>query len=530
MKRLLVQVLALCAGAACGLTGCRYNTSTPSSNSSISTVSSATHSPDSVPSASFPNALPAAWPEYTAPSPMPPPEGLSALEGKMLWPIKQATEAEAYDGLKYKYGFINEEGIRVLEPQYIYYSYFSDEQGRYQYLCASVQDRTDFFTMDGRKILEIPSESAYIVTGTDLVCAYLHSNNTSGVLDPDARVTMYNIRTGDRLLYDDYLTISILSPDIAIAVDPLYQEYLINLHQGENSRISLEGYAKEIYTYNSHHPHEAPLLLAASTLPPDWYGIMDRTQRLDSRFGYLDGEGKWAIEPVYLDALPFVGPYAGVETAEGEYRFIDRQGQFIDDRIYQNISHFYGFYSFFGGYTADVKEPIAFQVRDETGSEIFLNENLEPVSMLKNGWVDGCFYYNDRLIEGLPELYTEILYMEWPVVVAKYYTPYGDSYAYLLNMDTGIGCDMNDTYWNICKAGDYYVCDAGGRYDIYNADGIQLYDTVFQRYPSAAENLFAGMYAADGRYLWVTTAQYQGYVDEIGKWLYRESRFGNLAD
>ena len=55
-------------------------------------------------------------------------------------------------------------------------------------------------------------------------------------------------------------------------------------------------------------------------------------------------------------------------------------------------------------------------------------------------------YRQDHPIEGLPSNYTEIVYYEWPLVMANYYLDLSDKPSYLLNMETGEGWTLDDRY------------------------------------------------------------------------------------
>lgn len=47
---------------------------------------------------------------------------------------------------------------------------------------ASTGRRVDFFTLDGKKVLEIAAETANCIKGTDLVFANLYISSTGGPL------------------------------------------------------------------------------------------------------------------------------------------------------------------------------------------------------------------------------------------------------------------------------------------------------------------------------------------------------------
>lgn len=157
----------------------------------------------------------------------------------------------------------------------------------------------------------------------------------------------------------------------------------------------------------------------------------------------------------------------------GGYRFIDRQGRFVNDEVYQHI------------FVSDSLESdgIAFGVTLESGQQRYLDEDLQP---LETGtYANGAVYRQDHPIEGLPSNYTEIVYYEWPLVMANYYLDLSDKPSYLLNMETGEGWTLDDRYYSIQKFGGYYLADGRNGFIVFDVNGSLLTDTVFHRYPSA---------------------------------------------
>ena len=91
------------------------------------------------------------------PGGMPPPEGFSDIKGRMLWPVELPAD---YYYKKYK--FINENGEYISDTSYAKYGYSLDSKGRYQYLTAYANERADIFSVDGKKLMEIPYPCMYI--------------------------------------------------------------------------------------------------------------------------------------------------------------------------------------------------------------------------------------------------------------------------------------------------------------------------------------------------------------------------------
>lgn len=55
------------------------------------------------------------------------------------------------------YGFINELGELVIPVEYTGFHYGLDGQNRFRYLLACQESRTDIYTLDGKKVLSLPS-------------------------------------------------------------------------------------------------------------------------------------------------------------------------------------------------------------------------------------------------------------------------------------------------------------------------------------------------------------------------------------
>ena len=532
MNRFLHRGLAMCAGIMLCLAGCQMplRTTSSSGKTTAGVLSADTHptlphpsaaSPTTGPTTAPENSLtpipPADWVPYEQPSPMPPLPGQSALEGRMLWPVSRTVwELDDYNK-KEIYGFINELGELVIPVEYTGFHYGLDGQNRFRYLLACQESRTDIYTLDGKKVLSLPSGNADVIPGSELVSATLPTDSTGEPEDMQTTVMLYDIHTGEPLLPEGkYTYITSLSPYTAILLTTEEQEYLVDLRSlKEKAPVPLEGYALQNDSIRGQCLTQEDFRLMASTGPTQWYGVWEYEDMKTIRYGYLGSDGKWAIEPVYLHATAFVEKYAGVHLVSGGYRFIDRQGRFVNDEVYQHI------------FVSDSLESdgIAFGVTLESGQQRYLDEDLQP---LETGtYANGAVYRQDHPIEGLPSNYTEIVYYEWPLVMANYYLDLSDKPSYLLNMETGEGWTLDDRYYSIQKFGGYYLADGRNGFIVFDVNGSLLTDTVFHRYPSAFD---WELHMRGSPYFWVTSAQYQGYADITGRWLYRESRFGLLED
>ena len=300
-------------------------------------------------------------------------------------------------------------------------------------------------------------------------------------------------------------------------VDADGNEYFCNLRQGESSRVLLEGCA--IPSYTSFLEDSGDWLVCATDRPREEYTDDGDVLTNDVLYGYLGPDGKWAIPPQYEGATPFLGNYAGLKMPDGRWRFIDRQGNTVAGEGYAQISYSYYEVPFF-----EVKD----HEWSSSASVRRLDRNLQPVK--KEGWVNGAWYHDDQLIVDLPAEYSHIVRVDWPMILVS---NNARTAMYLMNAESGVGKALPQYYSSIQKFRDWYIGYPDYSWQetvILDAEGNKLTGTVFQRFPTALENYWRSSNLLCEDYLWVTTGQYQGYVNINGDWVYRESRFQNLLD
>ena len=481
------RITCLCIGLLLCLTACRTGNSAPQQQEPVSTLPQAAYTP----------------------RPMPPPEGLSAMEGHMLWPVQRITGMSSYDGEKFRYAFINAAGEIVTSSDIIRFHYQRDENDRIAYLIASDEQRVYVYTLDGTKILDSPGENADVFPDEGLALITLRTADNYGEWNTENRMTVFSLSSGEPLLTGDYVHISQISGYTVLLIDTQLRQFACDLRQGENARVPLVGFLTSRTITNE----PADWRLAAMTSP-------ERYEEGDNLYGFVGPEGGWAVEPVYLDACSFAGDYAAVQLPDSSWTFIDRSGR-------QTAEH----YTLLRTIDAPSSpHGILYETSDpDTPS---LNARLQPVDpeMQKDGWIDGVFYRSGKAFTGFPPQYTDILLAEWPVIIAR-----DQDTAYFFNAETGVGKPLTERYWRAIKLQELFLI-MGNHHIVLDADGNACPDTVFDRYPSAVrytdpeDYTYGDMAVAPDTYLWVTTASWQGYIDHQGSWLYRESRFQNLID
>lgn len=501
-KRWGIFLLALCMPAILfSLSGCRAATTSTPASSGVST---------------------------TAPQPqqwdMRPPQGISNMGDHMLWPIEIKAGMTSYgDDIVY-YGFINEKGETVAPPVYLNFYYEKDSQGRHAYLVASAEDHIDIFTMDGVKYLGIEGQGAYLWIDDNLVYVWIE-RGYYGPLNNTSRVTLYDFASGERLLYGDYISFNIINQDTILLIDPDFRQYVWKRGQDESAKMPLTGYYNAIR--DSVPRQTDDWLILSSNVP----------ESIDSPslplYGFVGMDGKWAIEPIYEDATQFYGQYAGVREPNGLWHFINRQGESVDETRYQYISHY------FENQLAD--RDIVFQAyATDNSPPTYLDGDLQPVVIPQTpantdsatGWIDGVYCFNGRKIDFLPQYSTDILYADSSILIAH---PYEKENTYFLNTETGVEKWIDGKYWRIVKVEDVFVSAKSWGPDeplVLDSSGNMLQDTVFHHFPAAALNLIynSNMTVPGGKYFWVTTGSYQGYINYEGEWAFRQSRFQLLDD
>lgn len=56
-------------------------------------------------------------------------------------------------------------------------------------------------------------------------------------------------------------------------------------------------------------------------------------------WGYIDGDGKWIVEPKYIGVTPFKNGFARVKV-KSKWRIINQKGEWVLQPIYDNIKSF----------------------------------------------------------------------------------------------------------------------------------------------------------------------------------------------
>ncbi|MCL2512779.1 MAG: WG repeat-containing protein [Oscillospiraceae bacterium] len=476
------------------------------------------------------------------PEGMPPPEGLSEIEGRMLLPVSSQAGGSFYYG-QTKYGFISEKGESVTDRKYItfYYcgvdgkQYFSrGEQRKYKYLVASTGEVSDIFTMDGKKVLEIPGENAEIIKGEKYIIAtytvpdFYTDPNTGEKYDSRRYcATIYDMRSGERLLNNEYTSVWFIN-DYTVFLSAGYNgpQYFCDITKDGDSRILLQGMTN-VYEIEDRND----FLIPAYTY--DNYG--------DQIYGYLGPDGKWAIKPAYSEALTFAGDYAAVKIRDDSWLYINRRGNVMGaldyDYIYtsydedKTIAYEATKYAYYNSDGINMSDSL-FIYLDENFNEIkskLLSE--EKYRLSDKG------YYDEGKSYGIPANYDNIIFGSEKYVVFN--NENADLSSFFLNLETGESKLLGNAYIYWYPVNKDETIFIGIRYndtkkfDVFDVNGDIMTDTLYHRFPSLVLDLWgcsSTYFDISDKYFWVTTARYQGYITLDGEWVYRESRYQSLID
>ena len=463
------------------------------SGSALSVISKSASDPE------YPN-----LPEGYVPTSMAPPPGMSAIEGKMLWPVEK-TDVFWYDGdyFETKYGFINEKGETATNPDFTDFSYSIDLNGKYEYLFAQQSKTISVYTMDGKKVMEAEGRDASIIRDLDYLVTYTVSDNYKKVeIGSNNKMAVYDMKTKNRVLAKEYQFIYFLSKNIVLLLDN-GKPYLCDLRKGEDKKTELDGYPfiREL----SYHSSDDFLIPAAKREPEtegSYYNDHSKSN------GYIDSSGKWILEPVYEYAGKFTDKYAIVQK-NGNYFFINKQGAEFRNEGYKHISENKNGYS-------------AYSEEWGQGEETTLDHELNDQN---NGWINGIYYYKDKPYPSVPKKYNAND-IDLSVVADDSILFSNNTNSYWLNLETGEGKEFEKKYDSFDKRpyAIIFSYNEGKSLDVYDLSGNIMTDTAFHKFKHLR-------YSFDiGGYLWVTTANYQGYVNIKGEWLYKESRHQMFID
>ncbi|WP_442597990.1 WG repeat-containing protein [Neobacillus sp. D3-1R] len=202
-----------------------------------------------------------------------------------------------------KYGLINQYGQFIVTPRYNYINPFSE--GR-----AVVQNDKGFKIMNARG-KELTNKSYSFIANFKNNRAMFAGTNEEG-----AYLYGYLNRQGKEVI-------------------PLQYEYATDFNEGK-AVVKLSDGTFQLINQNGKIIQSFPYALVGEFSE----GLMSFQEKSDSKFGYINEEGKVMIEPSYTGAQPFQSRRAVVNMGEDfrfQYGLINRLGSFVIEPKYNNI-------------------------------------------------------------------------------------------------------------------------------------------------------------------------------------------------
>ncbi len=477
-----------------GLAACSPDAPRPSDTPPVAPPAPATATPDP--------------PGRTGPSPMP------AADGRpMLWPTTsiRTVNVDGWTTEQIRHGFVDTRGELVVPPRYEWYEYCRDATGRASVLLAgSGDDRADVLDLSGQVVGQVPGRFAGCIGDTHAdfqteVSELGPVDVGNGLVDLRSGEVLIDVHKGRALTMVDRRTVNVHQAE---------GEYFLDLVTGE--RTPHPGY---LTAYLDPLAEAADLaLLPASNVPINTY-----TEPETPSLGYLDRNGGWALEPTLHEAEPFHAGYAVV--SDGSTR------SFVDTG-FRKVGGEWTWISDLGwGYLA-ARESGA---RTTTGLlGLDLRTILEPTDAeIDCSWGsrDACGIYPrsgpaqvlllpEGILADLPEGFGTVLSrtlfsdaIRDAPATRVHDAATGTTFA----LARPSSCEMRAS-WLVC-----FPVAEGAPPAVYGTNGER---TVF-RDVLPVEGAVAD---TDSGYHWAVAGREQGFIDDTGNWLYRESRYTDLED
>lgn len=433
----------------------------------------------------------------------------------MLWPTTstRTVDLEGWSTEQIQYGFIDVQGTPVVPPRYAWFSYCRDDAGRTALVLAgSGTAPADILDLSGEVIGHVPGRFADCVGDTHAVFV-THSSEIgplefgSGLFDLRSGETMIEAKPGRTVTTIDRRTVN---------VHRAKGEYFLDLVTGE--KTSHPGFLAG-YPDASASPADLALI-PASTVPIDTYAEPEEAPLN----GYLDRSGGWAIEPAFRRADPFQAGYAVVGD--------DTSVHFIDTAFQRVGGDWARVYATQWGYQV---EPDALHQSDPGLLGLDLRVILEPGV----AETTGCGWSSPTVCDvhphaGPPQvlLLPEGRLIDPPEGFDRALSPTQFSDA----PPEGPATRIHDAATGITFALDRpSYCETVGAWircgpevaaappAVYRADGERTEFRDVTGVEGAVRDTASGYY-------WATAGGHQGFIDEAGRWLYRESRYTTLED
>lgn len=447
----------------------------------------------------------------SGPSPMPASDG-----GPMLWPTTLARSVHL-DGAPtelLQYGFVDTAGVRVVPPRYQSYEYCRDVAGRATLVLAgSGAAETDILDLSGKVVGHVPGRYADCIGDTHAV----FQTDISELGPLEFGSGLFDLRSGDVVIPVKKGRTVTMVDRRTVNVHRAKDEYFLDLITGERTPHPgfLTGYLE---------PTAGPedlMLLPAGNVLIDTYVEPEE----EPLIGYLDRTGGWALQPVLARAEPFRGGFAAVGNADAETMY------FVD-ATFQQVGRDWSWVS-----STEWGYVVGAAGDDQSDPGLLgldLRVFLEPgVAESDCGWEssDACAVHPHS---GPPQvlLLPEGTLADPPagfsgVLSRTLFTDGGaETPARTIhNTDTGTTFALDRP--STCRlVGGWIACRP-----VAEAAPPTVHRSTGERTGFREVALIDGavLGTASG-YYWAVSGSTQGFIDDTGHWLYRESRYTTLED
>jgi hypothetical protein len=244
MKRFVSALLAVCLLLA--LTSCTHTLPVPESSTPLTS---------SAPLASEISTSSQAMSNVYSPGVLTPPQG-----GNMLYPTYHTLPNEIWSDVgayvPEVFGIINQNGLVIASPQYVDFEYYKDTTGRIQYIIVTGNKKCVVYTLDGAKYMEFEAESIMAFNGFPCLLVGLHTNYRGPGSEPNTSYTIYDLRTGKKVLNQNYNRITIIDSHTVLLRNygkfnnhsyEYIDTYLYDLNAKPAKAVKMDGYPEGIY-------------------------------------------------------------------------------------------------------------------------------------------------------------------------------------------------------------------------------------------------------------------------------------------
>lgn len=425
------------------------------------------------------------------------------------------------DGYSMMYGLVNQKWEVTYEAVFTSLSpYYVD--GKVQAYFASRGDgKTLVIDMQGRLIATLPAlkviqyEEAPIVILTTSDETY-----KQGLFDMPSLSMLIPPKKEQSIFYVNRETVWVMSPEA--------ESYLY--HIPTKTKRDLDNDIRYVPAGNN---TTTPILVAKET------------QEYEYIYNYIDARNNYISQDWYHHAEPFTGEYAIVEKADnGQYYFIDKNAV-TQKEAYDSIDQRWenGLYiveNSSGSAVLDLNLNEVFPMQHTVQFEILTTQYETFILQKQEGkaakiyQADGAFLGEFDTVHLLDNIYAVLGEGIFSCHNAQ------DSKTLFMDFNRGKSFWLPHPYYEAqLRQEKYILVQTNETVHVYSLQGDELHDTVYHRFQSinsfngflqSWQNVAAALGQSRSEMYWVQQGRYQGYIDQEGNWLYKESRYLLLSD